>query len=57
LAIKEAGKAGQVVATCVEAEPAHLIGFPNAPVRVWGPSLIKEGVLTAAIGQKRELFT
>ncbi len=44
LAIKEAGKAGQIVATCVDAEPAHL-------------SLIKEGVLTAAIGQKRELFT
>jgi ribose transport system substrate-binding protein len=44
LAIKEAGKAGQVVATCVDAEPAHL-------------GLIKEGVLTAAIGQKRELFT
>jgi len=44
LAIKEAGKAGQIVATCVDAEPAHL-------------SLIQEGVLTAAIGQKRELFT
>jgi ribose transport system substrate-binding protein len=44
LAIKEAGKAGQIVATCVDAEPAHL-------------SLMKEGVLTAAIGQKRELFT
>jgi ribose transport system substrate-binding protein len=44
LAIKEAGKAGQIVATCVDAEPAHL-------------NLIKEGVLTAAIGQKRELFT
>jgi ABC-type sugar transport system substrate-binding protein len=44
LAIKEAGKAGQIVATCVDAEPAHL-------------GLIKEGVLTAAIGQKRELFT
>ena len=44
LAIKEAGKAGQIIATCVDAEPAHL-------------SLIKEGVLTAAIGQKRELFT
>ena len=44
LAIKEADKSGQIVATCVDAEPAHL-------------NLIKEGVLTAAIGQKRELFT
>jgi len=44
LAIKEAGKSGQIVATCVDAEPAHL-------------SLIKEGILTAAVGQKRELFT
>jgi ribose transport system substrate-binding protein len=44
LAIKEADKSGQIVATCVDAEPAHL-------------SLIREGVLTAAIGQKRELFT
>ena len=44
LASKEAGEAGQIVATCVDAEPAYL-------------SLIKEGVLTAAIGQKRELFT
>jgi ABC-type sugar transport system substrate-binding protein len=44
LAIKEAGKAGRIVATCVDAEPAHL-------------SLVQEGVLTAAIGQKRELFT
>jgi len=44
LAIREAGRAGQIVATCVDAEPAHL-------------GLIKEGVLTAAVGQKRELFT
>ncbi|MFO0896624.1 MAG: substrate-binding domain-containing protein [Pirellulales bacterium] len=43
-AIKEAGKAGQVVATCVEAEAQHL-------------RLVKEGVLTACIGQKRALFT
>jgi ABC-type sugar transport system substrate-binding protein len=43
-AIKEAGKAGQIVATCVDAEPQHL-------------KLVKEGVLTAAVGQKRELFT
>lgn len=43
-AIKEAGKAGKLVATCVEAEPQHL-------------RLLKAGVLTACIGQKRELFT
>ncbi|MBV8969916.1 MAG: substrate-binding domain-containing protein, partial [Verrucomicrobia bacterium] len=43
-AIKEAGKSGQIVATCVDAEPQHL-------------RLVKEGILTAAIGQKRELFT
>lgn len=43
-AIKEAGKAGQIVATCVEAEPQHL-------------KLLKAGVLTACVGQKRELFT
>jgi ABC-type sugar transport system substrate-binding protein len=44
LAIKEAGKAGRIVATCVDADEPHLL-------------LIKEGVLTAAVGQKRELFT
>lgn len=43
-AIKEAGKRGQIVATCVDAEAQHL-------------KLVKEGVLTAAVGQKRELFT
>jgi ribose transport system substrate-binding protein len=43
-AIKEAGKAGKIVATCVDAEEQHL-------------RLVKEGILTAAIGQKRELFT
>ncbi|HTD85948.1 MAG TPA: substrate-binding domain-containing protein [Candidatus Binatia bacterium] len=43
-AIKEAGKAGKIIATCVEAEEQHL-------------RLIKENVLTAGIGQKRELFT
>jgi ribose transport system substrate-binding protein len=43
-AIKEAGLAGKLVATCVDAEAQHL-------------RLVKEGVLTAAIGQKRELFT
>jgi ABC-type sugar transport system substrate-binding protein len=44
LAVKEAGKVGQIIVTCVDAEPVHL-------------KLIKEGVITAAIGQKRELFT
>jgi ribose transport system substrate-binding protein len=44
LAVKEAGKVGKIVVTCVDAEPVHL-------------NLIKEGVVTAAIGQKRELFT
>ncbi len=43
-AIKEAGKTGTVVATCVDAEPQHL-------------ALVKEGVLAALVGQKRELFT
>jgi ribose transport system substrate-binding protein len=43
-AIREAGKAGQLVATCVDAEDQHL-------------RLLKAGVLTACIGQKRELFT
>ncbi|HZR21430.1 MAG TPA: substrate-binding domain-containing protein [Verrucomicrobiae bacterium] len=44
LAVKEAGKVSQIIVTCVDAEPVHL-------------NLIKEGVVTAAIGQKRELFT
>lgn len=43
-AIKEAGKAGQIVATCVDGEAQNL-------------HLVKEGVLTAAVCQKRELFT
>jgi len=43
-AIKEAGKAGKILATCVEAEEAHL-------------RFLKEGVLTACVGQKRALFT
>lgn len=43
-AIKEAGRMGKIVATCVDAEEQHL-------------RLVKEGVLTAAVGQKRELFT
>jgi ABC-type sugar transport system substrate-binding protein len=44
VAVKEAGKAGQLIVTCVDADPPHL-------------NLVKEGVITAAIGQKRELFT
>jgi ABC-type sugar transport system substrate-binding protein len=43
-AIREAGRAGQIVATCIEAEAQHL-------------RLLRDGVLTACIGQKRELFT
>ena len=43
-AIKEARKTGQIIATCVEAEDPHL-------------RFLKEGVLTACVGQKRELFT
>jgi ABC-type sugar transport system substrate-binding protein len=43
-AIREAGKAGRIVATCVEAEEQHL-------------RLLKDGVLTACIKQKRGLFT
>lgn len=43
-AIKEAGKTGQIIATCVEAEEPHL-------------RFLKEGVLKACIGQKRALFT
>jgi ribose transport system substrate-binding protein len=43
-AIKEAGKTGQIVATCVETQEQHL-------------RLLKEGALAACVGQKRELFT
>jgi ABC-type sugar transport system substrate-binding protein len=43
-ALKEAGRSGQIVATCVEAEAQHL-------------QLVKEGALTALVGQKRALFT
>jgi ABC-type sugar transport system substrate-binding protein len=43
-AVKEAGKMGKVIVTCVEAEQQHL-------------QLLKEGALTACIGQKRALFT
>ena len=43
-AIKESGKVGTVLATCVDSEPQQL-------------RFIKEGVLTASVGQKRALFT
>jgi ABC-type sugar transport system substrate-binding protein len=43
-AVREAGRAGQIVATCVDAEAQHL-------------RLVQAGVLTACVGQKRELFT
>jgi ribose transport system substrate-binding protein len=43
-ALKESGKVGTVLATCVDAEPQQL-------------RFIKEGVITASIGQKRALFT
>ena len=44
MAIKEAGKAGRILATCVDDQEQHL-------------RLCKEGVLTCLVGQKRELFT
>jgi ribose transport system substrate-binding protein len=44
IAIKEAGLAGKIIATCVEREGPQL-------------QLIRDGVLTASVGQKRELFT
>ena len=44
LAVKESGKTGSIVITCVDSEPQQL-------------RLIKEGVITASIGQKRALFT
>lgn len=43
-ALKEAGKAGTIVATCVDDQAQHL-------------QLCREGVLSTLIGQKRELFT
>jgi ABC-type sugar transport system substrate-binding protein len=43
-ALREAGKAGKIVATSVEAEMPHL-------------QLLQEGALTACVGQRRELFT
>lgn len=43
-ALKEAGKAGSIVATCVDDQEQHL-------------RLCQEGVLSTLVGQKRELFT
>lgn len=43
-AIKESGKVGQILGTCVDSEPQQL-------------RFIKEGVLAASVGQKRALFT
>jgi ABC-type sugar transport system substrate-binding protein len=44
IAVREAGKQGKLAATCVDAEEQHL-------------QLIQQGILSAAVGQKRELFT
>lgn len=44
LSVKEAGKAGKIKLTTVDAEPEHL-------------RLVKEGVIDYLVGQKRELFT
>lgn len=44
LSVKEAGKAGKIKITAVDAEPEHL-------------ALVKEGVIDYLVGQKRELFT
>jgi ABC-type sugar transport system substrate-binding protein len=44
LSVKEAGKAGKVKITTVDAEPEHL-------------RLVKDGVIDYLVGQKRELFT
>ncbi|HTE25881.1 substrate-binding domain-containing protein [Flavitalea sp.] len=44
LSVKEANKAGKVILTTVDAEPEHL-------------RLVKEGVISYLVGQKRELFT
>ena len=43
-AVRESGKTGKVIVTCVDAEPQQL-------------RFIQEGVITASIGQKRALFT
>jgi ribose transport system substrate-binding protein len=44
LSVKEANKAGKLKLTTVDAEPEHL-------------RLVKEGVISYLVGQKRELFT
>jgi ribose transport system substrate-binding protein len=44
ISVKEAGKAGKIKITTVDAEPEHL-------------RLVKEGVIDYLVGQKRELFT
>jgi len=44
LSVKEANKKGKVKLTTVDAEPEHL-------------QLVKEGVISFLVGQKRELFT
>lgn len=44
LSVKEAGKAGKIKITTVDAEQEHL-------------ALVKEGVIDYLVGQKRELFT
>jgi ABC-type sugar transport system substrate-binding protein len=44
ISVKEAGKAGKIKITAVDAEPEHL-------------ALVKEGVINYLVGQKRELFT
>ena len=44
LSVKEAGKAGKIKLTTVDAEPEHL-------------ALVKAGVINYLVGQKRELFT
>jgi ABC-type sugar transport system substrate-binding protein len=43
-AIKESERTGQIIGTCVDSEPQQL-------------RFIKEGVLSASVGQKRALFT
>lgn len=44
LAVKEAGKVGQVRITTVDAEPEHI-------------ALVRSGVINLLVGQKRELFS
>jgi ribose transport system substrate-binding protein len=44
LSVREANKAGRIILTTVDAEPEHL-------------RLVKEGVISYLVGQKRELFT